>query len=80
MQYKPLALKWGTIAAKAQRHKENDIVKKIRAFVRLWRDLACRYAAWRVSCMLTSVMVNNSLIGKAGAGEASGASRASTSR
>ena len=30
--------------------------------------------------MLTSVMVNNSLIGKAGAGEASGASRASTSR
>ena len=30
--------------------------------------------------MLTSVMVNNSLIGKAGAGEASEASRASTSR
>jgi transposase len=32
------------------------------------------------SCMLTTVMVNNSLIGKAGAGEASAASRASTSR
>ncbi|MBU1259578.1 MAG: hypothetical protein KJ757_07920, partial [Planctomycetes bacterium] len=49
---------------------ENSLKQTV--LIRVWKPLC--------SCMLTTVMVNNSLIGKAGAGEASVASRASTSR